>query len=138
MCFGWIDGQKQADDAHYWLQRFTPRRARSIWLQINKDKALALLDAGRMRAAGRREIELAQQDGRWAAAYTSARNSAVPDDLQRALDGMPAAAACFATLNSANRYAILFRLQNAKKPETRARKLDEFIAMLARGETLHP
>ncbi|KAF0813476.1 hypothetical protein IGB42_01827 [Andreprevotia sp. IGB-42] len=138
LCFGWIDGQKKTDDAHHWLQRFTPRRARSIWSQINKDKAQALLDAGRMRQAGQREIALAQQDGRWDAAYTSARNSTVPDDLQSALDANPAAAACFATLNGANRFAILFRLQNAKKPETRSRKLGEFIDMLARGERLHP
>jgi uncharacterized protein YdeI (YjbR/CyaY-like superfamily) len=120
------------------LQRFTRRSAKSIWSKINRDRAEALIAAGRMRPSGMREIERAKADGRWEAAYTSAGNSVVPDDLQAALDANPKACAFFATLNSRNRYAILFRIQNAKKPATRARKIDEFIAMLDRGETIHP
>ena len=138
LCHGWIDGQKKAESEQYWLQRFTPRSAKSIWSKINKDKAEALIVAGRMRRAGLREIEKAKQDGRWEAAYTSASNAIVPDDLQAALDANPKAAKFFATLNSRNRYAILFRIQNARKPETRARKIAEFIDMLKRGETFHP
>lgn len=138
LCHGWIDGQKQAESDQYWLQRFTPRSARSIWSKLNKDRAEALIAAGRMRPPGMREIEKARKDGRWQAAYTSASHSIVPDDLQAALDANPAAKQFFATLNSRNRYAILFRLQNAKKPETRARKIEEFVNMLNRGETFHP
>ena len=138
LCHGWIDGQKKAESEQYWLQRFTPRSAKSIWSKLNKDKAEALIVAGRMRRAGLREIEKAKQDGRWEAAYTSASNAIVPDDLQAALDANPKAAKFFATLNSRNRYAILFRIQNARKPETRARKIAEFIDMLKRGETFHP
>ncbi|MBR8497664.1 YdeI/OmpD-associated family protein [Burkholderia cenocepacia] len=138
LCHGWIDGQKKAESEQYWLQRFTPRSANSIWSKLNKDRAEALIAAGRMCAAGMREIEKARKDGRWEAAYTSASNSIAPDDLQVALDANPKAAKFFATLNSRNRYAILFRIQNAKKPETRARKIAEFIDMLKRGETFHP
>lgn len=138
LCYGWIDGQKRAENADYWLQRFTPRSARSIWSQINKDKAQALLAAGRMRPSGLREIEKARTDGRWETAYASPGKATVPDDLQAALDANPEALAFFAALNSRNRYAILFRVQNAKKPETRARKIAEFIDMLTRGETIHP
>lgn len=138
LCYGWIDGQKQAESEEYWLQRFTRRSAKSIWSQLNKDKTEALIADGRMRPPGMREIEKARKDGRWEMAYTSARNSTVPDDLQVALDANPKASAFFATLNSRNRYAILFRIQNAKKPETRARKIEEFIGMLKRGETIHP
>ena len=138
LCHGWIDGQKQAESDQYWLQRFTPRSARSIWSKLNKDRAEALIAAGRMRPPGMREIEKARKDGRWQAAYTSASHSIVPDDLRAALDANPEAKQFFATLNSRNRYAILFRLQNAKKPETRARKIEEFVNMLNRGETFHP
>lgn len=138
LCHGWIDGQKQAQDQDYWLQRFTPRSAGSIWSQINKAKAEALMAAGRMRPAGLRELERARSDGRWDAAYAPASRATVPDDLQAALDANREAKAFFATLNSKNRYAILFRLQNAKKAETRAKKLAQFIDMLTRGETLHP
>lgn len=138
LCHGWIDGQKRAESDQYWLQRFTPRSAKSIWSKLNKDRAEALLAAGRMRPAGLREIEKARKDGRWEAAYTSASNSTVPDDLQAALDAHPQAKAFFATLSSRNRYAILFRVQNARKPETRARKIEEFVNMLSRGETFHP
>jgi uncharacterized protein YdeI (YjbR/CyaY-like superfamily) len=138
LCYGWIDGQKKAENEHYWLQRFTPRAAKSIWSQINKGKAEALVASGRMRPAGMQEINRAKQDGRWNAAYASASNATVPEDLQRALDANPKAKKFFATLNSQNRYAILFRVQNVKKPETRARKIAQFIEMLSNGETLHP
>ena len=138
LCHGWIDGQKQAEDDEYWLQRFTPHSAKSLWSKLNKNRAEALIAAGRMHPAGMQEIEQAKADGRWEAAYTSASNSVVPHDLQAALDANPKASAFFATLNSRNRYAILFRIQNAKKPETRLRKIEEFIGMLNRGETLHP
>ncbi|MBB1630209.1 YdeI family protein [Cupriavidus sp. UME77] len=138
LCYGWIDGQKQAESEKYWLQRFTPRSAKSIWSKLNKDRAEALIAAGRMRPPGLCEIEKARKDGRWKAAYTSASHSIVPDDLQVALDANPKAKKFFATLNSRNRYAILFRVQNAKKPETRARKIEEFVNMLNRGETFYP
>ncbi|WP_176046473.1 YdeI/OmpD-associated family protein [Burkholderia sp. BCC1644] len=138
LCFGWIDGQKRAESETFWLQRFTPRTAKSIWSKLNKDRAEALIAAGRMRPSGMGEIERARKDGRWKAAYTSSSNSTVPDDMQVALDANPGARKFFATLNSRNRYAILFRIQNAKKPETRARKIGEFIDMLNRGETFHP
>ncbi len=138
LCHGWIDGQKQAESEAYWLQRFTRRSAKSIWSRLNTERAEALVAAGRMLPAGMREIERAKQDGRWAAAYASPGNSAVPDDLQAALDANPEARAFFATLNGSNRYAILFRIHNAKKPATRARKIEEFIGMLMRGETIHP
>lgn len=138
LCYGWIDSQKQAENEHYWLQRFTPRAAKSIWSKINKGKAEALVASGRMRPAGMQEINRAKQDGRWDAAYTSASSSTVPEDLQRALDANPKAKKFFATLNSQNRYAILFRVQNTKKPETRVRKIAQFIEMLSNGETLYP
>ena len=138
LCHGWIDGQKQAESEHYWLQRFTPRTAKSMWSKINKAKAEALIAAGRMRPAGLREIDRAKQDGRWEAAYASASMSTVPDDLAQALDRSPKAKAFFAILNSQNRYAILFRIQNVKKAETRAKKIAQFIEMLNNGEKIHP
>ncbi|WP_233839282.1 YdeI/OmpD-associated family protein [Paraburkholderia sp. ZP32-5] len=138
LCHGWIDGQKRTESETYWLQRFTRRSAKSIWSKLNKDRAEALIAAGRMLPAGMQEIEKAKQDGRWDAAYASSSNSVVPDDLQAALDANPKARAFFATLNARNRYAILFRVQNAKMPATRLRKIDEFITMLERGETIHP
>lgn len=138
LCHGWIDGQKQTGSEEYWLQRFTRRSAKSIWSKLNKDRVETLIAAGRMLPSGMREIEKAKEDGRWEAAYTSASNSVVLDDLQTALDANPKASAFFATLNGRNRYAILFRIQNAKKPGTRARKIEEFIGMLNRGETIHP
>ncbi|SMC29095.1 Uncharacterized conserved protein YdeI, YjbR/CyaY-like superfamily, DUF1801 family [Andreprevotia lacus DSM 23236] len=137
LCHGWIDGQKRADDAHHWLQRFTPRRARSVWSQINRDKAQALIDSGRMQPAGLQQVHAAQQDGRWDAAYAPASKATVPDDLQAALDATPQAAAFFATLSSANRYAILYRLQQCKTPQKRAEKLALMLGMLLRGETFH-
>lgn len=138
LCHGWIDGQKRTESEDYWLQRFTRRSAKSIWSKLNKDQAEALIAAGRMLPSGMREVEKAKEDGRWEAAYASPSNSVVPDDLQAALDASPKARAFFATLNSRNRYSILFRIQNAKKPATRARKIEEFIGMLNRGETIHP
>jgi uncharacterized protein YdeI (YjbR/CyaY-like superfamily) len=138
LCHGWIDGQKQSEGERYWLQRFTPRTATSIWSKINKEKAEALISAKRMRPAGLAAIERAKLDGRWDAAYTSASTSTIPDDLQQALDASPKAKAFFETLNSRNRYAILFRIQNVKKAETRAKKIARFIEMLTNGEKLHP
>ena len=138
LCFGWIDGQKKAESDEFWLQRFTPRTAKSIWSKINTEKAQALMQAGRMRPSGLREIVLAQHDGRWERAYASARNATVPADLQMALDANKKAQAFFDTLDRQNRYAILFRIQNVKKAETRARKIAQFVEMLANGEKLHP
>lgn len=138
LCHGWIDGQKQAESEKYWLQRFTRRSAKSIWSKLNKDRAEALIAAGRMHPSGMLEIEKARKDGRWEVAYTSASNSVVPDDLQAALDANPKASAFFTTLNGRNRYAILFRVQNAKTPATRGRKIAEFVSMLNRGETFYP
>jgi len=138
LCYGWIDGQKRPYDDQFWLQRFTPRSPRSKWSRINRDKALALVEQGRMKPAGQAQIEQARRDGRWDAAYEAQSRAEVPDDLQRALDEHPAAQAFFATLDSRNRYAILYRLQDAKKPETRARRLDQFVAMLDEGKKLYP
>jgi uncharacterized protein YdeI (YjbR/CyaY-like superfamily) len=138
LCHGWIDGQRKADDAQFFLQRFSPRTAKSIWSKINRDKALALIASGQMKPTGLKEVERAQADGRWDKAYDGARNIAMPDDLQAALAAEPAAAAFFKTLSSQNRYAVLFRIHQAKKPETRARRIQTFVQMLARHETLHP
>jgi uncharacterized protein YdeI (YjbR/CyaY-like superfamily) len=138
LCFGWIDGQSKAVDEQWYRQRFTPRRRRSMWSKINREKVAALAEAGRMRPAGLAEIERAKADGRWAAAYDSPRTSAVPDDLQAALDASPSAAEAFAALDATNHYAILHRTQTAKRPETRARRIAQFVAMLERGERLHP
>ncbi|TAM68245.1 MAG: bacteriocin-protection protein [Microbacteriaceae bacterium] len=138
LCYGWIDGQVgRLDDDHY-LQLFTPRRARSIWSKINRDKASRLIAEGRMRPAGLREVERAQADGRWDAAYASHSTSEVPDDLAAALAANAAASAFFATLTSQNRFAILFRIGNVKRADTRARKIAEYVAMLERRETLYP
>ncbi len=138
LCFGWIDGRREALDELHFLQRFTPRRARSRWSRINRDKVQRLTADGRMRPAGLSEVQRAQADGRWDAAYEGQRAIVVPDDLQRELDARPAAQAFFAGLSSQNRYAILYRLQDAKRPETRARRLAKFVAMLEAGETIHP
>jgi uncharacterized protein YdeI (YjbR/CyaY-like superfamily) len=138
LCYGWIDGQKGSFDEQCWLQRFTPRGPRSRWSRINRDKATELLAQKRMKPAGLAQVLKAQQDGRWDAAYEGQRTATVPDDLQRELDCNPEAKAFFATLDSANRYAILYRLQDAKKPETRARRLAKYIAMLGEHEKLHP
>jgi uncharacterized protein YdeI (YjbR/CyaY-like superfamily) len=138
LCFGWIDGRRQALDERHFLQRFTPRRARSRWSRINRDKAELLLAAGRMRPAGLSEVQRARSDGRWEAAYDGQKAIAIPDDLQRELDARPEANAFFAGLTSQNRYAILYRLQDAKRPETRARRLEKFVAMLEAGEKIYP
>jgi len=137
LCHGWIDGQlDQYDDSH-WLVRFTPRKARSKWSQVNTKRATELLAEGRMRPSGLAQIEAAKDDGRWAAAYAPASSATVPADLQDALDRNPTAAEFFATLKGANRYAILYRIGSVKRPETRARKIAEYVAMLERGETIH-
>ncbi len=141
LCFGWIDALSRsgaAHDPHHWLRRFTPRAPRSLWSKVNREKALALVAAGRMQPAGLKEMERAQADGRWDAAYDPGSTATIPPDLQAAFDASPAARAFFATLDSRNRYAVLFRLQTAKRAETRARRLESFVAMLARGEKLHP
>jgi uncharacterized protein YdeI (YjbR/CyaY-like superfamily) len=138
LCFGWIDGQARRGDDSFYVQRFTPRRARSIWSKRNRDFATALVESGRMQPAGLREVERAKADGRWDAAYDAPSTATVPADLQAALDANAAAAELFARLSSQNRYSILHRVQTAKKPETRARRIEKFVAMLARGETLYP
>ncbi|MCY4753066.1 YdeI/OmpD-associated family protein [Pelomonas aquatica] len=137
LCWGWIDGQKKGLDDQHFLQRFTPRRARSIWSKINVDKVAALIEAGRMQAPGHAQIEAAKADGRWAQAYDGARTSTVPEDLLAALDAEPKAKAFFATINATNRYAVLWRIQTAVKAETRARRIAQLVEMLARGETIH-
>jgi uncharacterized protein YdeI (YjbR/CyaY-like superfamily) len=137
LCFGWIDGQKRGGDA-FWLQKFTPRGARSIWSKRNRERVAALRKAGRMRDAGEAEVARARKDGRWEAAYDSPKTSAVPADFQAELGESKAAAAFFATLNGANRYAILWRIQTAKKPGTRAKRIRDFIAMLEKKEKPHP
>ncbi|OPF62812.1 YdeI family protein [Hydrogenophaga sp. H7] len=137
LCWGWIDGQKKGLDDQHFLQRFTPRRARSVWSKVNVEKVAALIAAGRMQAPGLAQVEAAKADGRWARAYDGSRTSVVPDDLQAALDAQPSARAFFATVNAANRYAVLWRIQTAVKSETRARRIAQLVDMLARGETVH-
>jgi uncharacterized protein YdeI (YjbR/CyaY-like superfamily) len=137
LCFGWIDGQRRALDDEHFLQRFTPRRRRSPWSKINAEKAQRLLAEGRMRPSGLAEIERAKADGRWDVAYASQRVIEVPDDLQAELAARPKAAEFFAELDSRNRYAILYRLQDAKRPETRVRRLEKFVAMLEAGEKIY-
>jgi uncharacterized protein YdeI (YjbR/CyaY-like superfamily) len=137
LCFGWIDSQKRGHDEKFFLQRFTPRRPRGRWSRINRDKAEELIAAKAMRPAGMAEVEAARADGRWEAAYEGARTAKVPEDLQRELDANRAAREFFASLDSSNRYAIVYRLNDAKKPETRERRLRKFVAMLERGEKIH-
>lgn len=139
LCFGWIDGHKRSLDETHWIQRFTPRRARSRWSAVNRRKALELIERGRMRPAGLREVERAKADGRWEAAYASPRSAVVPDDLRAALDAAPVGAReFFDALDSRNRYAILHRIEEAKRAQTRAARIEKFVAMLAAGEKLHP
>jgi len=138
LAWGWIDGQKKSHDATWWLQKFTPRSRKSIWSKINREKALVLIAAGQMQPAGLAEVERAQADGRWADAYDSPSNATVPADLAAALADNPRAAAFFATLNSTNRYAVLFRIQTAKKAETRHKRITTLVAMLAKHEKLYP
>ena len=138
LCWGWIDGQRKSQDEQYFLQRFTPRTKRSTWSQINRDKVMKLIDEGRMQPAGHAEIERAKADGRWDAAYEGVAKATVPPDLQAALDANKKAAKFFATLDSRNRFAVLFRTQSAKKPETRARRIAQFVEMLAKSEKIYP
>jgi uncharacterized protein YdeI (YjbR/CyaY-like superfamily) len=138
LCHGWIDGQLDAFDENHWLIRFTPRKPASLWSAKNRARALELVRLGRMRPAGMREIERAKSDGRWDKAYASQRTADVPEDLAAALAKSPKASAFFATLNRVNRYAILYRTHTAKKAETRAARIAKFVAMLAKGETIHP
>jgi uncharacterized protein YdeI (YjbR/CyaY-like superfamily) len=138
LCFGWIDGQKGALDDEFWRQRFTPRGPASRWSKINAEKAEALIAAGAMQPAGLREVERARADGRWAGAYAGQASIEVPDDLRAALAADDAARAFFETISRVNRYAILYRIASVKKPETRARKIAQYVGMLARHETIHP
>ncbi len=138
LCYGWIDGQKAAFDEHHWLQKFTPRTPKSGWSKVNCAKALALIEAGRMQPAGLQQVELARADGRWDAAYESQSRISVPVDFRDELAKNPPALDFFNRLDSANRYAILYRLQTAKKPETRAARIHKFIEMLANKEKIHP
>ena len=138
LCYGWIDGQKASCDDQYWLQKFTPRSPKSRWSQVNCDKATALLASDRMQPAGRRQVEEAQADGRWEAAYASQSKISIPDDFQRELDDNQQAQEFFTTLNSVNRYAILFRIHTAKKPATRSARIQKFIEMLANQQKLYP
>jgi uncharacterized protein YdeI (YjbR/CyaY-like superfamily) len=138
LCHGWIDGQKGGHDDRYWLQRFTPRTPASKWSRHNTQRVEALMRAGRMRPAGLREVERAKADGRWDAAYHSQSTATVPEDLAAALAQDERASAFFATLDSANRYAILYRIADAKRPETRARRIATYVAMLAEHKKLHP
>ena len=136
LCFGWIDGLKLPFDERYWLQRFTPRRPRSKWSRINCDKAKELEMAGRLRPAGLREVAAARKDGRWDAAYPGARAALVPEDLRAALDRKPRAKSNFAKLSGSLRYRILYYIHDAKQPETRARRIAQFVAKLASGTSL--
>src|SRR5215469_822666 len=138
LCYGWIDGQKASCDEQYWLQKFTPRGPKSMWSKVNCDRATALLASGRMQPAGVRQVELAKTDGRWEVAYESQSKITIPDDFQRELDTNQKAKEFFATLNSVNRYAILFRIQAAKKPETRSARIKKFIEMLANNQKIYP
>jgi uncharacterized protein YdeI (YjbR/CyaY-like superfamily) len=138
LCYGWIDGQKGSFDEQFWLQKFTPRGKRSKWSKVNRDKVEALTARGMMKPAGLAAVEQAKRDGRWDAAYDGQRSATVPDDLRRALDMNPEAFAFYATLDSANRYAILYRIHDAKKAETRARRIEQYVAMLNEHKKLHP
>jgi uncharacterized protein YdeI (YjbR/CyaY-like superfamily) len=138
LSWGWIDGQKKGHDDRFWLQRFCPRGKKSLWSKINREKAQALIAAGKMQPPGLAEVERAKSDGRWDAAYDSPSGSTLPDDFARALAKNARAATFFAGIDAANRYAMLWRVQTAKKAETRARHIETFVAMLARGELLHP
>jgi uncharacterized protein YdeI (YjbR/CyaY-like superfamily) len=137
LCYGWIDGLKRPESATTWLQRFTPRRRRSIWSEINRNKALGLIAGGRMMPAGLEEVERAKRDGRWDAAYASPKSATMPPDFQKELKRHPKAEAFFKTLSRTNSYAIMWRIQTAKKPETRARRIATYIEMLEKGDTIH-
>jgi uncharacterized protein YdeI (YjbR/CyaY-like superfamily) len=138
LCYGWIDGQGRRFDNEYWLQKYTPRGLKSMWSKINTARAEKLIASGKMKPAGLKAIEAAKQDGRWDAAYESQKNISVPADFQAELDKNTKAKALFATLNSVNRYAILLRIQTARKPETRAKRMRQFLEMLEKGEKIYP
>lgn len=137
LCYGWIDGQVSRHDESFYLQRFTPRTKRSKWSANNRDKVERLTADGRMKPAGLQAIEAAKADGRWDAAYPAQSEATVPDDFQEALDQNPKAKAFFETLSSQNRYALLFRLHDARRPETRTKRIAEYVAMLAEERTFH-
>jgi uncharacterized protein YdeI (YjbR/CyaY-like superfamily) len=137
LCYGWNDGQKKSYDETTWLQKYTTRGKKSTWSKINREKAESLIKSKLMKPAGLKAIESAKQDGRWDAAYDGAKSASVPDDLAEALAANPAAAEFFATLDSRNRYAILYRIQDAKKPETRVRRVEKYVAMLAEQKKLY-
>jgi len=136
LCYGWIDGQRAPHDDTHFLQRFTPRRPRSKWSQINRDKATTLAEQGRMKPAGQKQVEAAKADGRWEAAYAPQSSKAIPEDFQRALNDNPAANEFFKTLTGVRRYSFLYRIADAKRPETRANRITEYVAMLAEGRAL--
>ena len=138
LCYGWIDGKARRIDADYWMVKFTPRRQKSKWSRINRERATKLIEKGKMKPAGLREVERAKADGRWDAAYDAPSSMPVPDDLQRALDGNDEAREFFASLDGRNRYAILYRIHDAKKPETRARRIAQYVAMLTKREKIYP
>jgi uncharacterized protein YdeI (YjbR/CyaY-like superfamily) len=138
LCYGWIDGQKNSYDETFWLQKFTPRKAKSIWSKVNVEKVEKLMASGQMKAAGLATVESAKKDGRWEAAYDSQSRATVPADFQTELDKNAKAKTFFTTLNSVNRYAILFRIQTAKKTETRVKRIRQFITMLEKNEKLYP
>lgn len=136
LCYGWIDSQARSFDEAFYLQRFTPRRARSPWSRINRERATALMEQGRIKPPGLREIERAREDGRWDRAYEPQSAAEVPEDLQQALDRNPRAREFFEGLTASQRYSILYRIQDAKRPETRARRIAQYVAMLDEGKTL--
>jgi uncharacterized protein YdeI (YjbR/CyaY-like superfamily) len=138
LCYGWIDSQAKTFDGDYWLQRFTPRKPRSKWSRVNREKVEKLIEAGRMKPAGLREVERARSDGRWEAAYEAQSRATVPDDLRRDLEKSKVAREFFDTLDSRNRYAILHRIQDAKKPQTRARRIQKYVAMLNEEKKIYP
>ncbi len=137
LIYGWIDSQKASYDEDYWLQRFTPRRPKSKWSQNNRERIEELIAEGRMEPAGLREVEAAKEDGRWDAAYAPQSTAELPEDFQKKLDEHPRARAFWDSLNSANRYAILYQIQDAKRPETRTRRIDKFVSMLEEGKKLY-
>jgi uncharacterized protein YdeI (YjbR/CyaY-like superfamily) len=138
LCYGWIDGQKKGFDDQYWLQKFTPRSPKSIWSKINTEKAERLSATGQMKPAGLKVVQAAKSDGRWAQAYASQRNISIPEDFQLALNGNRKARTFFESLDGANKYAVLFRIQTAKKAETRAKWIEKLVRMLEKNEKIHP
>lgn len=138
LCWGWIDGVRKGLDATSYLQRYTPRRSKSIWSKVNVANVARLIESGRMTPHGLRQVEAAQKDGRWARAYASGKEMPIPDDLQAAIDAVPAARRMLATLSEQNRFALAFRLFNMKTEAGRKKKIETFVAMLARGETVYP